>query len=130
MHSAISRFVVVLCSLALVACSTLRTVTDQSAIAPAQRTRLPPSLGIDDLVTVTTVDGTVRTLRVSAISETSLDGVAEGSAQASHILVEQIAKVERREFDGLKTALLIMTLVGIAYVIAEALATAALASQL
>ena len=130
MNSAISRLVVALCSLALVACTTVRTVTDQSAVAPPQRTRLPPTVGINDLVTVTTVDGNVRTLRVGAISEDALDGVAEGSAQASHVLVEQIAKIERREFSGLKTALLVIALVGLAYMVAEALATATLASQL
>ena len=56
--------------------------------------------------------------------------MAEGSAQASHVLVEQIAKIERREFSGLKTALLVIALVGLAYMVAEALATATLASQL
>jgi hypothetical protein len=109
----IVRWIVVLCSMSLVACTSLRVV------GPAEGQRPLSALAPDEYVIVTKTDEHRVRLRVSAVSDEFLDGVDESSVQPLHLPIKDIAMVERREFSVVKTVLLMLAISVVAYTLRE-----------
>jgi hypothetical protein len=114
--------------LALVGCSSLQVVMEfgsAHAPAPASVNRL---LAPNDALTVTKVDGTQLKLHLTSLSGTSLDGVDDQTAAKVSIPLGEITRIERREFDGLKTAFLVVAIAAGVYALAAAAGSASWAS--
>lgn len=128
MHTLLTRSVVLLCALALTACTTMNVV-DLHGAAPAKvAPALTKSVHVDDQVRITTLDGTLHALRLTSVSETELTGVPEGSQVATSIPADQIARIERREFAPGKSSLLALGVVAtVAIVVVAVAAVAAIA---
>jgi hypothetical protein len=129
MRQLLRQLVVALCATALVGCTSLRTVLDTSAAHPSPETASAP-LAAGDEVTVSTAAGRQSRLRISAVTATSIEGTQVDSDRAEHIELAEVAKIERREFSGIKTMLLVVAIYAVLYAIATAAAEATLASNL
>jgi len=117
--------------MALVGCSSLRVVMDAGAISKADAPKAGeanPRLAPGDLLTLTTRDGRQQTLHLTAVSETSLTGVADGASATAVIPLGEVTKIERREFSGIKTAFLVFAIAAGVYAVAAAVAQNALAA--
>ena len=131
MHCLLTRSVVLLCALALTACTTMNVVSDRGATPAQDPATLMKSMHVDDQVRITTLDSAVHALRLTAVSEAELTGVPEGSLVATSVPVGQIARIERREVAPGKTTLLVLGVIGTVVLVvlaAEAAAAAALLS--
>ena len=129
MRPLVRRLVVALCTTALVTCTSLRTVVDTSSPHPSPETS-PGPLAAGDVVTLSTTTGSQSRLRIATVTTTFIDGTQVDSGQAEHIETVEIAKIERREFSGIKTVFLVVVICAVLYAIAVATATAALASNI
>ena len=129
MRHLLRRLVVALCATALVACTSLRTVLDASALHPSPDTSSSP-LAAGDVVTVSPAAGSQSRIQISTVTGTYIDGTQLDSGPAEHIEIADAAKIERREFSGLKTVLLVVAICAVLYAIAVAAGTAALASNI
>jgi hypothetical protein len=129
MRQLLCRVVVALCSTALVACTSLRTVHDAGAArSPPDASAAPLAAG--DEVTVSMTAGSQSRLRISTVTDAFIEGTQLDSNQAEHIELAEVAKIERREFSGIKTLALVVTVYAILYAIALASASAAALSSL
>jgi hypothetical protein len=129
MRQLLRRGVVALCAAALVGCTSLRTVLDTSAARTSPAAPASP-LAAGEEVTVSTAAGWQSRLRISAVTASSIDGTQVDSNLAEHIELADVAKIERREFSGIKTVFLVLSIYAVLYAIAVAAATAALASNI
>ena len=113
--SASRRFAILItCALTSLstACTTLRPV-------PADPARIRAEIRVGDVVRAVTADGTKRSLRVTAVGESSLVGnavkVANGGADAAGSRIElpyqDIRELETRRVSSGKTTVLIVVLV-------------------
>jgi hypothetical protein len=116
MRQLLCRVVVALCSTALVACTSLRTVHDAGAARSLPDASAAP-LAAGDEVTVSMTDAFI-------------EGTQLNSNQAEHIELAEVANIERREFSGIKTVVLVLATYAVLYAIAVAAGTAALASNI
>lgn len=129
MRQLLRRLVVALCATAPVACTSLRTVVDTTAPRTAPDTSQVP-LAPGDVVTVSTTAGSQTRLQISTVTATFIDGTQVDSDPAEHIALAEVAKIERREFSGIKTVFLVVVIYAIAYAIAVAAAKAALVGSM
>jgi hypothetical protein len=129
MRQLLRRLVVSLCATALMACTSLRTVVDTSAARSLPDAYTAP-LSPGDEVTVSTTTRSQSRLRVSTVTATFIEGTQVDSNQAEHIELADVARIERREFSGVKTVVLVVAICAVLYAIAVATATAALASNI
>jgi hypothetical protein len=74
--------------------------------------------------------GSQSRLRISTVTDAFIEGTQLDSNQAEHIELAEVAKIERREFSGIKTLALVVTVYAILYAIALASASAAALSSL
>lgn len=126
MRSFAARSVALACALALAACTSMQVVSDRGATAAADTPVTTTSLHVDDQVRITTRDGSVRLLRLTAVSDTELAGVPPGATAVTTIPADQVARIERREISAGKTTLAVIGGIGTAALIAYALAVIAL----
>lgn len=120
------RILIILCTcLAFTACTSLRTVVDATAglTTPAQ-----PPLAPGDELTITTRDGAQSQITLTSLAADSIEGKPERSAPPERFELSGVAKIERREFDGLKTTFLVLVIAAGVYAIALAAAQASLAA--
>ncbi len=132
MHSSLRRSVALLCALALTACTTLNVVDDRSATPPQDPPALTKSVRADDRVRITTLDGRMRVLRLTSVTDSELTGHAEGSVQSMSIPAAQVARIERRDFSFGKTSLLVLGVIATAALVVvavEGLAAVAILSS-
>ena len=129
MNKLLCRLVVALVTASLVACTSLRTVVDTNSPQAASASSESP-LAPGDVVTVATTTGALTRLLISAATATSIDGTQVDSKQAVHIQLADITKIERREFSGIKTLLLVVAICAVLYAMTVAAAEAALASNI
>jgi len=101
------RIVVVISTFSLVACTSLQTVAGRDDATGTLHVPAGVTFKPDDELVVTMVSGKSFNLRVTATSAASIDGFVDGASQAAQIPRDQIARVERRETDQSKTALVV-----------------------
>jgi predicted small secreted protein len=127
MKRKLSVLIVVLACTVFTACTSLRTILDtQSGSASVAQPALVPN----DLLTITTRDGTQTQITLTRTAPEFIEGNQENGAQARHFDLSEVIKIERREFDGLKTAFLVIAIAIGVYTILKATAEASLAANL
>lgn len=95
--------VVVLLCLAMTACTTARVVADgQQAIRAVAGAAPAEGLKVGEQLQVTGRDGSKLSGQLDAIEADGLL-LATGEGKQRRIAFEQIERIERREFDGVKT---------------------------
>ena len=132
MHSLPRRAVALLCALALTACTTLNVVDDRGATPTQDPPALTKSVRADDRVRITTLDGRMRVLRLTSVTDSELTGHAEGSVQSMSIPAGQVARIERRDVSVGKTSLLVLGVIATAALVivaVEGLAAVAILSS-
>lgn len=126
MRQVFSRLIVLLSCAAFVACTSLHTLVDTNASQESSAAEIPPAIAPNDSLTVTTRDGAQTKVHVTTVTPEYFEGTQGKDKQLKRFQLSDVVKIERREFDGVKTALLVVAIgVGV-YVIAEAAATASL----
>jgi len=122
------RIIALLCAASLLfgttACTTMRSVADRTDTRPTLQGPLNQLVAPNDEVEVTTTDGRRIALTVTAVTADTLEGLVDAAAEATRVPIERIARIERREKDGAKTAALV---VGI--IVGVLIAVSALASH-
>jgi len=118
--------IVCMCA-ACAACTSLRTILDTQAglTSPAQ-----PPLAPDDRLKITTRDGTQAQITLTKATAEFIEGSQERDAPPRHFDLAEVVKIERREFDGVKTTFLVIAIAAGVYTIAKAAAEGALAGNL
>jgi uncharacterized lipoprotein len=125
MKTMLTRIIIVLYVVSLAACTSLRTVTDRGAAQFHSQSTLNQIVFPNDAVVVITTDDKQFALRVTATSANALDGISDQSAAPLHFEISQIKRIERREIDGMKTALLVVAIALGVYVVVAGAASAA-----
>ena len=127
MKQQVRVLIVVSACTAFTACTSMRTVLDtQSGSASAAQAALAP----DDRLTVTTRDGTQTQITLTKAAPEFIEGNQGSDTQARHFDFSEVVKIERREFDGLKTTLLAIAVAAGVYMLLKAMAEASLAANL
>ena len=128
MRQVVVRLVVLLSCAAFVACTSLHTLVDTSASQEISASEIRPAIGRDDSLTVTTRDGAQTKVHVTTVTSEFIEGTQDKDKQLKRFQLSDVVKIERREFDGLKTAILVVSIAVGVYVIAYAYAGASLLS--
>jgi hypothetical protein len=106
------RIIALLCALSLLvgttACTSMRAVADRTDTPATLPGALNQLVAPGDQVEVTTTDGRRIALTVTAVTADALEGSVDAAAEATRVPVERIARIERREKDGAKTAALVV----------------------
>ena len=109
------RIIALLCAASLLfgttACTTMRSVADRTDTRPTLQGPLNQLVAPNDEVEVTTTDGRRIALTVTAVTADTLEGLVDAAAEATRVPIERIARIERREKDGAKTAALVVGIV-------------------
>ena len=117
-HNLHRTTIVVLCSFALVACTTLRTVSSDAASSASAATGPSQIIKTDDNLVVSLKDGTRIEMRVTNLNSTTIIGVSKDQPTNVSVSIAQIEKIERFEVDS-KRILLGVGLAILAAVIAS-----------
>jgi hypothetical protein len=127
MKRQLSVLIVVFTCVAFSACTSLRTVLDtQFGSASAAR----PALAPNDLLTVTTRDGTQTQITLTKAAPEFIEGTQDNGKPLRHFDLTEIVKIERREFDGVKTVFLVIVIAAGVYAIINAVGQASLAANI
>jgi hypothetical protein len=97
----------------MIACSTIRTV-DMAAEPAAPKQSL---IHVKDKVTITTRSGTTQALVVTDVASEYIEGIEQDSGKVAHIELKEISKIQFEEIDGVKTAVLVLAIVGGIFVV-------------
>lgn len=92
--------VVLFTSLALIACTTVRVVSDGQSASASALEAATPAVSPREHVIVTTTDGKRHELRVTSVDAQSIVGSSDGMLIT--IPIDQIERIERSELDGNK----------------------------
>ena len=108
-------------SLALAACTSMRVVPSGSNAISATEGPASRALAPGDVVNLRLRNGSSYQFTVTTVSDGELQGVRSGAAAPEAISVTEIEVMERRQFDALKTTLLVVVIVAGIYFVAQAL---------
>jgi hypothetical protein len=113
---------------ALVACTSLHTLVDTRAAGSEPAPRIDTLIQPHDSITVTRQDGSVSALQVTAVTPELIEGTQGWLSTSTRIALVDVVKIERREFDGARTTLLVVAVFAGAYFVAKSVAEASLAA--
>jgi len=113
MKKTIASIVIVVSCSSMIACSTIRTV-DMAAEPAAPKQSL---IHVKDKVTITTRSGTTQALVVTDVASEYIEGIEQDSGKVAHIELKEISKIQFEEIDGVKTAVLVLAIVGGIFVV-------------
>lgn len=119
MLSLLSRTIVVLLATSLIGCTSLQTVAESHS-APISASQLNRVLAANDRVAVTDSAGDVTQLKLTSVGPDAIEGALDGSGQVTRLPLDRIKKIERRSFDGARTTILVVALVGGLYILIQA----------
>lgn len=119
LSTATSRLIVAASLASLVGCTSMHTIAERGA-APLSASQLGQLVARNDTLTITGIDGTSTRMQLHAVLPDAIEGAVDGSAQVTQVRLDQIRKIERRSFDGTKTTILVVVLVGGLYLLIEA----------
>jgi len=128
MRAILFRLVVVLCCTAFVACTSLRPVVDRAATQDSSLPISKSTLAANDALTVTSRDGLKVQLHLVSVTADSIEGTQDSDRQPRSFRLVDVVKIERREFDGVKTAFLVVLIAAGVYAIVQAIGPAAVLS--
>ena len=125
--------VLIVCTLALVGCTSLQTVAGAQAGGGGQAPIGGRKVAVQDTLTVTPRQGQPFVMEVVAFSGSEIEGTVGAAKTPLTVRLADVEKVERIEFDGMKTGLLVLSIVagvGLIYLAAKAAAVSQLANTL
>jgi hypothetical protein len=106
----------------------MRTVVEISAAPGGAATEIQPPLAPNDSLTVTTRSGPATRIHVTTTAPDYIEGTQDDDKQLRRFQLSEVVKIERREFDGGKTTLLVMAIAVGVFALAKAAAEASLLS--
>lgn len=102
--------VVLVVSVSLVACSTLRVVAEgQQAAAQAVRHERP-AVSPQDRVVLTTTDGRRYEMVITSVDTDAVVGSVAGEREPVRVPVEQLRRIERQEVDTSRMLLIVLAI--------------------
>jgi hypothetical protein len=125
--------VVLACALALVGCTSLQTVAGAQGREGGEALIGGRTIAAKDTLTVTPRQGERFVMEVVSVSGSEIEGTVGTAKTPLTVRLADVEKVERREFDGVRTGLLVLSIVsGVAlvYLAAKAVAVTQLANTL
>ena len=126
----VCHLIVLFTSAAFIGCTSLRTIVDANAPLSGSTAVVQPALAPNDSLTVTTRDGIKTQIHLTTAAPDFFDGTQDSDKQPRHFQLSEVVKIERREFDSVKTTFLVIAIAAAVYLIAKAAAEASLASNL
>lgn len=103
----------ILISFSIASCYNMRVVAEGRDAVQLATTGTADGLRVGDRLLITTSNGEQIKIRVKAVEPDAILGNTDGQAQPVLIPHEKIARIERKEFSGKKTYLIIGTLSGL-----------------
>jgi hypothetical protein len=125
--------VVLLCALSLVGCTSLQAVVDTQGREGGEAPISGRAIAAKDTLTVTPRQGERFVMEVVTVSGSEIQGTVGDAKTPLTVRLADVEKVERREFDGVRTGLLVLSIVAgvaLAYAAAKAAAVSQLANNL
>jgi len=102
----------ILLSFSIASCYNMRVVAEGKDAVQRATTGKANGLRVGDRLLITTNNGEQIGLHVSALEPDAILGTIDGQAQPVRIPHEQIARIERKEFSGKRSWLLLGNLIG------------------
>ena len=106
----------------LVGCTTMRVVADGERAAREVTAHTANTPQRPNPLLVTTKSGMQYEITLHRIDGDAIVATVDGQQQPLHIPFDQIERIEQRQVDGTKTLLLVVAVLGLAYVFAQAFA--------
>jgi hypothetical protein len=103
----------ILLSFSIAACYNMRVVAEGRDAVQVAATGKVDGLRVGDRLLIATNNGEQISIQVKALEPDAILGTIDGQAQPVRIPQEQIARIERKEFSGKKTWLILGTLIGL-----------------
>ncbi len=127
-----TRAITLLCAASMLfgtaGCTSMRAVADRTDTRPTLPGPLNRLVAPNQQVEVTTTDGMRIALTVTSVTADRLEGRADAAVDVTRLPIERIARIERREKDGTKTAMLVVGIVVGALIVVYALASSIVVS--
>ncbi len=120
MPRVLCRLTILFTCAAFAACTSMRTVVEISAAPGSAATQIQPALAPNDSLTVTTRSGPATRIHLTTSAPDYIEGTQDDDKQLRRFQLSEIVKIERREFDGGKTTLLVMAIAVGVYALAKA----------
>jgi len=108
----LKRTLLILLSFSIAGCYNMRVVAEGRDAVQLATTGKADGLRAGDRLLITTSNGGQIEIRVKALEPDAILGDIDGQAQPVRIPHEQIARIERKEFSGKRTWLLLGNLIG------------------
>ena len=108
-------------SVALAACTSMRVVPTGSGASTGSGSHSPQALAPGDVVKVKLRDGSSFEFTLTSVSSNELQGVKSDATTSEAISMKYVEVVERKQFDALKTTLLVVVVAVGIYFVAQAL---------
>ena len=112
MRRFLKHTLLILLSFSIAACYNMRVVAEGRDGVQFAATGKADGLRAGDRLLITTSNGGQIEIRVKALEPDAILGDIDGQAQPVRIPHEQIARIERKEFSGKRTWLLLGNLIG------------------
>ncbi len=87
-------------------------------------------VGANNKLTITRSDGSMMIMTVTAVHTDAIEGMMAGASQVTRLPLDQIKKIERREFDGARTVILVLSVVGGLILLIQAAGASAAANNI
>ena len=111
----------VIMSIALAACTSMRIVPTGPSAKAAAESQNVQALVPGDVIKIKLRDGNSFEFILAKISDSELQGIRSGATGNEVVKLQDVDTVERKQFDALKTTLLIVFVVAGIYFVAQAL---------
>lgn len=129
MHTFFKKLLASLLILTMTGCTTMREVTTDAPVPDSGKAVRADAVAVGDFLKIIKKDGGVVNLAVVSLTPTEIIGEQTGSSTKVGVPLNQIDKIERREFDGARTGGLVAGGLTVATALA-ALGIAAIAAGL
>jgi hypothetical protein len=106
----------------------MRTVVEVSTAQGGAATRIQPALAPNDSLTVTTRSGPAARIHLTTSAPDYIEGTQDDDKQPRRFELSDVMKIERREFDGLKTTILVIAIAAGVFALANGAGYAAIMS--
>jgi hypothetical protein len=108
----------------------MRTIVEVNTAQGRAATEIQTALAPNDSLTVTTRSGPAARIHLTTSAPDYIEGTQDDDKLLRRFELADVVKIERREFDGVKTVILVIAIAAGVYAIANAAAQASLASGL
>lgn len=119
LSASVTRLITVVSLAALVACTSMQTIAERGG-TPLSASQLGQVIARNDSLFVTEIDGKAVQMHLTAVLPNAIEGTVDSSGQVIRLELDQIRTIQRRGFDGTKTTILVVAIVGGVYLLIQA----------